>query len=132
MDHQDPGVEPTLALCRQQIEFAPRAKAALEDHFNFRCNYSKQAAIRFQEQYPWKRLLDLSQSEPVFQLPMHRGFKLLASISGRIGDIRTAIDVCRQAQEVGWPGDWDVRISRYERSLADQQEMGSGPADVID
>ena len=54
----------------------------------------------------------LLKKRPGRDLPPHRGFKLLAVAAERDGDYEEALALCREAEEQGWTGDWDVRIER--------------------
>lgn len=54
------------------------------------------------------------RQRPGRDLPPHRGFKLLAVLAEKRGDDDEALSLCRQAQEQGWAGDWDVRVARLE------------------
>lgn len=114
------GIEPTIPLCREQISFAPQAKVAFEFHHYFDQEYTKQNYERTRRDWERHGWGDYSGWEPVpreFRLPEHRGFKQLAIIYDKMKDFQSAIDVCKEALAVDWPGDWDVRIARYERRL---------------
>ena len=50
-------------------------------------------------------------------LPEHPGFKQLAIIHEKQKDFQESLDVCIQAQESGWDGDWDKRIVRIRKKL---------------
>jgi tetratricopeptide (TPR) repeat protein len=49
-------------------------------------------------------------------LPSHPGYKQLAIMHADAGEYGRAIQLCRQAMEQGWDGDWARRIDRYEKS----------------
>ncbi len=46
-------------------------------------------------------------------LGAHPGFQRLAIDAELAGDYRLAIDLCQQAIDQGWDGDWESRIKRY-------------------
>ncbi|MDA8353580.1 MAG: hypothetical protein M0Z65_10455 [Firmicutes bacterium] len=50
-------------------------------------------------------------------LPHHYGFKQLAIIREKQGDVEEAIRLCEEALAQGWKGDWQHRIDRYRKSL---------------
>ncbi|MDR6224271.1 hypothetical protein [Desmospora profundinema] len=51
------------------------------------------------------------------ELPQHYGYKQLAIIREREGDLNEAIRLCRQALDEGWKGDWAQRMERYSKKL---------------
>lgn len=60
-------------------------------------------------------------------LPIHTGFKQLAIIREKQGDLEEAIALCEEAKRHGWgqgmtrgPEDWDKRIERYKKRLGKQ------------
>jgi tetratricopeptide (TPR) repeat protein len=48
-------------------------------------------------------------------LPAHVGFEQLAIIREKDGRIEEAIGLCEQALKEGWSGNWERRITRYEK-----------------
>lgn len=128
------GEEPTIRLCREQIELALRARVALEDHFNLESDYFSQSSKRYKERYPWKLPWNASQRERHFELPQHAGFQRLADIHEKLDDLQAAIEICHQAIEVGWPGEWDVRIVRLDYRLTNRprncNEATDAPTDL--
>lgn len=60
---------------------------------------------------------ELAQNEP---LPGHRGFRQLAMIREQEEDYRTVIYLCQQALQQGWSGDWQKRIDRCKKIMADR------------
>jgi tetratricopeptide (TPR) repeat protein len=48
-------------------------------------------------------------------LPAHVGFEQLAIIREKEGRIEEAIKLCEQALKEGWSGNWERRITRYEK-----------------
>lgn len=50
-------------------------------------------------------------------LPGHPGFKQLTIIYEKQKEFQSALDVCVQARDAGWDGDWDKRIARLEKKL---------------
>jgi tetratricopeptide (TPR) repeat protein len=119
------GVEPTIPLCRELIAIAPQAKVALEMHEKFEYDYRVQEIERQKKEWKRNGWGEYSGWEPIlrpFKLPEHTGFKQLAIIYDKMKDYEAAIEVCREALAVDWPGDWDVRIARYSRRLDSQQK----------
>ncbi|PTM58901.1 hypothetical protein [Desmospora activa] len=51
------------------------------------------------------------------ELPQHYGYKQLAIIREREGDLNEAIRLCQQALDQEWKGDWSQRIERYRKKL---------------
>jgi hypothetical protein len=49
------------------------------------------------------------------ELPCHAGYEQLAIILEKQKDYSGAIQLCNQAKEQGWNGDWDKRIARYKQ-----------------
>lgn len=80
-----PGMlEKAIEACRKQIDLSLRA------------------AQLFKDEYP---------NQP---LPCHVGYDQLVIIYSKQSKYKEAIDLCKQAKEQGWCGDWDKRIKRYE------------------
>lgn len=50
-------------------------------------------------------------------LPGHPGFKQLAIIHEKQKEFQAALDLCIEARDAGWAGDWDKRIERLEKKL---------------
>ena len=48
-------------------------------------------------------------------LPFHSGYTQLAIIYDKQGKFLEAIQVCEQAKTQGWNGDWEKRITRYDK-----------------
>lgn len=51
------------------------------------------------------------------ELPQHHGYKQLAIIREREGNLNEAIRLCQQAMDEGWKGDWPQRLERYRKKL---------------
>ncbi|OFO17944.1 hypothetical protein HMPREF3056_11970 [Corynebacterium sp. HMSC056F09] len=51
-------------------------------------------------------------------LPGHPGFKQLAIIYEKQKEFQAALDLCVEARDAGWDGDWDKRIVRLEKKLS--------------
>jgi hypothetical protein len=85
-------------FCRQQIAMAPDAAQA------FRAEFRGEGRA------------------PDF-MPSHVGYKQLAIILEKGGDLGEAIDLCALAAEQGWRGDWDKRIERLQKRMAKQPNM---------
>jgi hypothetical protein len=62
-----------------------------------------QAAEAFRKEFPGR------------SLPEHAGYAQLATISEMEKDYEGVIQLCNQAKEQGWAGDWDARIARCEQ-----------------
>jgi hypothetical protein len=56
-------------------------------------------------------------------MPSHVGFKQLAIILEKRGDLSEAIALCELATAQGWRGDWAARIERLEKKLADRPDQ---------
>lgn len=76
-----------IEACKKQIMIAP------------------QAAKQFLKEYPTQAL------------PAHVGYTQLAIILKKQGKNQEVIEVCRQAKEQGWAGNWDRRIEEAKRKL---------------
>ncbi|SFS60272.1 tetratricopeptide repeat protein [Marininema halotolerans] len=86
---EDPtALEKTIYYCEKQIQYAPMAIAA--------------------------NRMDHQAKE----LPQHYGYKQLAIIYEKQGEIDKAIDLCKQAEQQGWKGDWSARIERYKKRVS--------------
>ena len=81
------GVEKTIEACKQQIDLAPYAKS------------------EFLKQYP---------GEP---LPGHNGYEKLAIILEKQGKYQEAKNLCLQAKEEGWNGEWNKRMERCQKNI---------------
>ncbi len=80
--------EAAVAACEKQIELGPQAAAA------FRAEY------------------------PSADLPSHRGFTQLAIIREKDRNYPEAIRLANNALDQLWAGNWNVRISRCRKRLA--------------
>jgi hypothetical protein len=81
------GLEKAVFACRQQIGYAPKASKAFKKEYKGGC------------------------------LPSHRGYKQLAIILEKQKNFSEVIEVCTQAMEQGWLGDWKKRIERCKKKV---------------
>ena len=77
----------------------------------------------------------LRELRPQESLPTHLGFQQLAILLEREGSYSQAIEVCKQAREQGWSGNWTWRIGclarrREERDTAVPNISSSGMGQV--
>lgn len=72
-------------VCRSLIKMAP------------------EAATAFLAQYPNSLL------------PGHQGYESLSQILAEDGKFKAAIDLCKQAEDEGWSGEWDAQANRFEQ-----------------
>lgn len=79
-----------IKACEDQIAIAP------------------QAAKQFLKEYPDQ------------QLPGHAGYTQLAIILKKQEKHQEVIELCQQAKEQGWAGDWDKRIADAQKKLEGQ------------
>lgn len=85
-DRDSPGgLEKAIESCKQQIAI------------------SKKAAKEFLREY---------NGSP---LPSHKGYHQLAIIFEKQGKFTEAINLCKQAAEQGWAGDWEKRVARCKK-----------------
>jgi hypothetical protein len=88
-DREEPGcLEREIEACRQQISVAP------------------QAAQAFKKEYKGSIL------------PGHKGYQQLAIILEKQSRFQEVIDLCAQAAQQGWAGDWEGRIARSTKEMA--------------
>jgi hypothetical protein len=80
-------VDLAFAACHKQIRLAPHAVRA------------------FREKLP---------DEP---LPAHLGYQQAATLLEQQEAYAQAVEICRQAQSQGWPGNWSWRIQRMSRKM---------------
>jgi len=57
---------------------------------------------------------------PGTPLPTHLGYQHAASILEQQGVCGRAIEICKQAMNEGWSGNWSLRISRMARQVRDR------------
>lgn len=67
---------------------------------------ASEAARAFKKEYP---------GEP---LSGHTGYEQLVIILDKQGKHQEAIELCKQAHNQGWGGDWDKRVSRYKKKIS--------------
>ncbi len=60
---------------------------------------------------------------PQESLPAHLGYLTLAVLLEQEGSYRKAIEVCKQARDQGWDGNWTWRIGSLARKR-DEQDLG--------
>ncbi len=81
------GLEKAVCACRLQIDYAPKAAKA------------------FMKEYKGETL------------PSHKGYQQLAIILEKEKKFSEAVEVCTQAMEQGWSGDWEKRIERCKKKV---------------
>ncbi|MEN6578582.1 MAG: hypothetical protein ABFD90_19710 [Phycisphaerales bacterium] len=69
---------------------------------------SSQVAQAFRERFPGR------------PLPIHLGYQHAASLLEQQDVCGRAIEICKQALEEGWSGNWSLRIGRMARQLHDR------------
>lgn len=80
-------LDKALAACEKQIAIAPQAATAFR------------------------------REDPDQSLPAHTGYEQLAIIRDKQGEYAEAIRLCKEAERRKWAGDWDKRITRYQKKL---------------
>lgn len=85
------------AFCRQQIALAPEALRA------FRNQFAQEGR------------------DPDFMVS-HVGYRQLAIILEKRGDLLEALELCETAAAQGWRDNWEKRISRLKKKLAARHE----------
>jgi hypothetical protein len=98
-----------IEACEQQIALGPKAMAAFK-HDRVERERSLQASVR--------RFGTKHEPSGPFQPPSHVGFRQLAIIREKEGNIEEALRVSRVAMKQGWNDDWEKRIARLETKLA--------------
>ena len=93
-----------VEACRQQIALAPEALAALRTMHEKRRERVRRAG-------PTGGGRDIGPFRP----PAHHGFRQLAIVREKEGDVAGALRLCEEARRQGWAGDWDRRIARLEK-----------------
>ncbi len=58
----------------------------------------------------------LQNSMPGVPLPTHLGYDVLSDIRERQGQYGESIQLCQQAIEEGWTGDWQTRLNRCRKT----------------
>lgn len=86
-DNDPTALDEAIKACQEQIKIAPKA------------------ARQFLKEYP---------QQP---LPGHAGYTQLAIILKKQGKYQEVIELCQQAKEQGWAGDWDKRIADAQKKL---------------
>ncbi len=81
------GLNRAISACREQIAYATTAAAAFK------------------------------RTYPTSPLPFHKGYAQLSIILEKQHRYAEAVDVCSEAKDNGWCGDWDARIARCNRKL---------------
>ena len=90
-------LQSVIEACEGQIAIAARVKKYCIEYRMKTLKYSKKKAVEM--------------------LPGHIGFKQLAIIYEKQKDYEAVIALCRRAQTLKWPGDWDKRIERCKSRL---------------
>lgn len=85
-------------------ELHPEAKALAEQACRDQIAVAPMAALAFRTQHEE-------------ELPSHKGFWQLAVLLEKEGRISEAIELCKQAQAGGWPGDWESRSEKLAKKL---------------
>lgn len=127
------GIDAFIEVAKQLVSTASVTLPALKKHHaleeQFRAEHAERTMLE------WKRKgygrYDGWPHEPRnLYVGDHPGYKQLAITYERQGDLPLAIEMCQQAMDIGWPGDWDVRKARYERKLAAKQKPTRKKASV--
>lgn len=87
--------------CRADPRFLATAIEACENQIRM----APQAAEAFRLEYRGQRL------------PSHVGYKQLAIIREKEGNLKEALRICQQAQGQGWAGDWKKRIASLSKKV---------------
>lgn len=121
----DCALQRAINACRSQIAIAPQAAEAfvpsqakplvVVDWLNDSEAEIQRKARLISEGHATSELYGGLES-----LPSHHGFKQLAIILQKRGDLDDALAVCREAKAQGWNGDWDKRIARLLNQLEKQ------------
>ena len=82
------GLDSAIVACEKQIRIAPNAARAFKREFKDS------------------------------QLPAHVGYRQLAIIREKQGDLAAAIRLSNEATRQGWDGDWEKRIARSRKKMA--------------
>lgn len=90
------GNERCIALCKEMIALAPDALNA------FRVQYRKEI-----------RRAELNTSFAL-RIPRHTGYQRLITIFEEEGRFAEAITLCKQAEKLGWSGNWAYFVRRLE------------------
>lgn len=94
-----------IIICYRQRDKIPGMLERAIETCRKQIDLSSKAAQLFKDEYP---------NQP---LPCHVGYDQLVIIYSKQSKYKEAIDLCKQAKEQGWCGDWDRRIKRYEKKL---------------
>jgi hypothetical protein len=70
----------------------------------------------------------LREQFPQESIGPHPGFQRLAIDAEAAGDFRRAIELCQQALDQGWEGDWERRIKRYTTAWRKRADQGGATA----
>jgi hypothetical protein len=92
-DYSLDGLDLTFGACHKQVAMSEAAAQAFRD-------------LRPQE-----------------ALPMHLGYQTMAVLLEKEGSYTKAIEICRQARDQGWSGNWTWRIGSLARKR-DEQDCG--------
>lgn len=73
----------------------------------------------------------LAEQRPGKPLPMHLGFQKLVKLLEKEGSYNKAIEICKQARDQGWSGNWTYIIGslakkREEKDYSQKHISGSG------
>jgi len=104
-DREEGALEEAVRACEAQIALGPAVMVAMRaeqaDRESFLAERDQQAGS--------------TRESRAFQAPGHRGFKQLAIIREKEGNLEAAIALAGQAMVQGWTGDWDNRIDRLRK-----------------
>lgn len=92
--------------CKQQIKISSEVAEELKKKIKKEVDEKKQM---YKEKY---------RGHPnEYSLPDHMGYKQLAIVLEKQGIYQQAVELCVQAKDQGWAGDWDKRIARCKNKL---------------
>lgn len=89
-------------------------------HYSWREQFADATDLAFAACYKQTKMAPLAaqafcDAYPGRPLPTHVGYEVTAVILEKQGQFARAIEISRQAQSEGWPGNWTWRIQRLAR-----------------
>lgn len=100
----------TIQACERMISFAAEMAKIFDDERRERTAYLSQRGSSPPDDTPGQ------------QMPIHMGFQQLAIIREKERNYTEAIRLSADAMGQGWQGDWEKRIARCEKRLANQRK----------
>jgi hypothetical protein len=108
-----------IMCCKKQIELSEKAAISFRTEDR---NYNEMPEDM--KPYFYEDHLKELERIKIAPLPSHVGYKQLAIIEEKRGNYEEAIRISMEANKTGWNDDWQGRIERLKKRIANKYKKG--------